>query len=59
MYYRDAQAIIVLFSLTNGESFENLDKWFRDIDDKTEMNNILKVVVGSKSDDDSKKEVPF
>jgi hypothetical protein len=28
-------------------------------DDKTEMNNILKVVVGSKSDDDSKKEVPF
>jgi hypothetical protein len=41
---------LVVFSLTSGESFENLEKWFKDIDDKTEMNNILKIVVGAKSD---------
>ena len=32
LYYKDAQAILVCFSLTSMESFENIDKWLKDID---------------------------
>ena len=32
LYYKDAQAILVAFSLTSFESFENLSKWLKEID---------------------------
>lgn len=32
MYYKDAHAILIGFSLTDAESFENLEKWMKDIE---------------------------
>ena len=59
MYYRDAHAIIVAFSLTNSESFENLDKWIKDIENNATIANYVLVIVGNKSDCDDQKEVPY
>jgi hypothetical protein len=46
-----------VFSLTSEESFLNLEKWLNDIDEKRQLNKILKIIVGSKADEDGKKEV--
>lgn len=59
MYYKDAQAIIIAFSLTSSESFENMDKWMKDIENNATVPNFVKVVCGLKCDLDSQKEVPF
>jgi len=59
MYYKDAQCIILAFSLTSAESFENLSKWMKDIEDNATVPNFVKVIVGLKCDLDSQKEVPF
>lgn len=32
MYYKSAEAILLAFSLTDSETFENLNKWIREID---------------------------
>ena len=31
MYYRDAMAAIVVYDITNRESFENAKKWIREL----------------------------
>ena len=50
LYYRDAQAILVTFSLADLKSFEKLDNWFQDFEDKAEIGNSIKVLVGTKYD---------
>ena len=50
LYYRDAQAILVTFSLADLKSFEKLDNWFQDFEDKAEVGNSIKVLVGTKYD---------
>ena len=50
LYYRDAQAILVTFSLADLKSFEKLDNWFKDFEDKAEVGNSIKVLVGTKYD---------
>ena len=52
MYYKDAHAIIVAFSLTSSDSFENLDKWLKDIENNATISNYVLVIVGNKSDCD-------
>ena len=59
MYYKDAQAILVCFSLTSMESFESLDKWLKDIDANCQTNNYVLALVGTMLDLDDQKEVPF
>ena len=52
MYYKDAHAIIVAFSLTNAETFENLERWMKDIENNATISNYVLVIVGNKSDCD-------
>ena len=56
MYYQDAVAIIVAFSLCSASSFDNLTTWMKDIDKNTD-NNFILIIVGTKSDLDDQKEV--
>ena len=49
MYYRDAMAAIVVYDITNKESFESLSKWNEQV---TEFGSedIIRVVIANKSD---------
>ena len=50
MYYRDAVAILLTFSLTDEVSFANLEKWLQDIEENAMMANVLTVLIGTKAD---------
>eukprot|EP00347_Sterkiella_histriomuscorum_P016517 403352881 len=50
MYYRDADGAILVFDVTDKESFENLKQaWIKDIEEKA-PENIQIAIVGNKSD---------
>ena len=59
MYYKNAEAVLITFSLTSSESFENLDKWITEIDKNATTNNYVKILVGTKCDCDDQKEIPY
>ena len=49
-YYKGADGIIIVFDVTKLESFENIKKWFEEIDNHTNGRTINKLLVGAKSD---------
>ena len=57
MYYKNAEAVLITFSLCSQISFESLDKWIRDVDENSTFPNIMKVLLGTKSDLISEREV--
>ena len=50
MYYRDAVAIVLAFSLTDEATFENLGKWISDIEENTMTAGVLTILIGTKAD---------
>ncbi len=48
-YYRGAHGIIIVFDLTDLESFENIKQWLHEIN-RYAYNNVCKILVGNKSD---------
>lgn len=55
-YYKGAQAIIIVFDLTDKDSFDHLKTWLADID-KYAKEGVMKVLVGNKCDLVEKREV--
>lgn len=50
MYYRDADGAILVFDVTDKESFNNLKNlWIKDVEEKA-PENIQIAIVGNKSD---------
>lgn len=50
MYYRDADGAVLVFDVTDRESFENVKNyWLKDIEEKA-PENIQIAIVGNKSD---------
>jgi small GTP-binding protein len=49
MFYKNAKAVIVVFDLTNIESFQNVSNWIRHTKNKS-GEDICKLVVGNKKD---------
>ena len=49
-YYKGADGIIIVFDVTKLESFENIEKWFEEIDIHTNGRTVNKLLVGAKSD---------
>ena len=48
-YYNDSKGAMVIYDLTKKNTFENLDKWIKDLKDYAPKNIVI-MVVGNKSD---------
>jgi len=38
------------FSIVHMESFEELNEWFKEVDEKSQTRNMVKVIIGNKCD---------
>jgi len=55
-YYRGAQIILIVFDLTNTQSFENVPQWLQEVD-RYAHQTAIKLVVGTKVDLESERMV--
>uniref|UniRef100_A0A0A9XZW7 small monomeric GTPase n=1 Tax=Lygus hesperus TaxID=30085 RepID=A0A0A9XZW7_LYGHE len=53
-YYRDAQGAILVYDVTNKQTFAKLDTWLSELDTFSTKSNIVKMVVGNKIDMDGR-----
>lgn len=49
-YYRDAQGAILVYDVSNKQTFTKLETWLDELDTYSTKNNIVKMVVGNKID---------
>ncbi|KAI2804675.1 hypothetical protein RDWZM_007995 [Blomia tropicalis] len=54
-YYRGAHGVIIVYDVTNGDSFHNIRNWLKEIEQNCEVQN--RILVGNKNDDPSLKVV--
>jgi len=54
-YYRGTHGVIIVYDVTNGESFANVKRWLQEIEHNCDVVN--KILVGNKSDDPNRKVV--
>ncbi|KAI8034430.1 ras-related protein Rab-35 [Drosophila ficusphila] len=54
-YYRGTHGVIVVYDVTNGESFANVRRWLEEIQNNCDV--VKKVLVGNKNDDPDRKVV--
>jgi|EP00670_Eutreptiella_braarudii_P011525 Ras-related protein Rab-18 len=49
-YYRGAQGIVLVYDITNPESFENIQQWMNEIEMYTTFPDVVTLLVGNKLD---------
>ncbi|GFX45889.1 ras-related protein Rab-35 [Trichonephila clavipes] len=52
-YYRGTHGVIVVYDVTNGESFANVKRWLHEIEQNCDM--VKRILVGNKNDDPDRK----
>jgi Ras-related protein Rab-1A len=57
-YYRGAHGIMVVFDITNKESFENIPMWCEEIK-KYASGSVKKILIGNKSDFESRRQIAY
>ncbi|CAF1077561.1 unnamed protein product, partial [Didymodactylos carnosus] len=53
-YYRGAMGIMLVYDVTQARSFENINKWLRNIDDHA-SDDVVKMLIGNKCDMEDKR----
>ncbi len=56
-YYKGVLGVIIVYDITNLESFQNLNSWLNEI--KNESSNACKILVGNKNDLEKDRKVTF
>jgi Ras-related protein Rab-18 len=57
-YYRGARVVIVVYDVTNKESFDNVDSWLKEANNNSILQGVVFVLVGNKIDLDGERQVP-
>ena len=57
-YYRGAHGILLIYDVTDKDSFKNLQNWLIEIE-KNANKNVLKVLIGNKSDLEDKRVINY
>ena len=57
-YYKEAQGIMLVYDITDLESFQNLNSWLIEIE-KNASKKVCKILVGNKCDKESERKVTF
>jgi len=57
-YFRGAHGFFLIYDITNRESFENIGKWFKDIDEQGSR-GANKILIGNKSDLEEDRQVSY
>ncbi|KAF8939509.1 P-loop containing nucleoside triphosphate hydrolase protein [Dissophora ornata] len=56
-YYRGAQGVILVYDVSNRDSFNDLQTWFNELDTFCSSKEVVRMVVGNKVDKESSREV--
>ncbi|KAJ2725409.1 Ras- protein Rab-18-B [Coemansia sp. Benny D115] len=56
-YYRGAQGVILVYDVSNRESFVHLDTWMDELNTYCSNEDVVKMVVGNKIDKDDERQV--
>ena len=57
-YYRGAHGILLIYDVTDKDSFKNLSNWLIEIE-KNASKNVLKVLIGNKTDLEDKRVITY
>ena len=57
-YFRGSHGILLLYDITNRDSFKNLDNWLIEIE-KHASQNVLKILIGNKNDLENDRDIKF
>ncbi|KNC97040.1 small GTP-binding protein domain [Spizellomyces punctatus DAOM BR117] len=52
-YYRGAQGVILVYDVSNRQTFEHLQLWFTELDTYSSSRDVIKMIVGNKCDKDT------
>ncbi|KAL1929950.1 hypothetical protein VTP01DRAFT_1104 [Rhizomucor pusillus] len=58
-YYRGAQGVILVYDVSNRESFEALNTWWNEVNTYCSSPDVVKMIVGNKVDKESSRAVTY
>ena len=58
-YIKNCDGILLIYAINNKKTFENIENWLNEIENKKKKNNIPLVLIGNKIDLEKEREVSF
>ena len=49
-YYKGACGVIIVYDITNMDSFRNVPTWLREVSENTTEDQVAKLIIGNKKD---------